>query len=228
MPCGDQYVKLAVNGEKNRLSAHSFGIDGLIERNPILRKGRTLTASLLQRVATGDTRAVAGCIDQYGGLIWSLARRLLIRSTEAEDAVQEVFIELWKKAHLFDSSIGSETTFVAMIARRRLIDRRRRESRRLEGDAISIDEVPIPTAVEPIESELQDEAARAARALGELKPEQRSVLQLAVCEGWSHQLIAERLGLPLGTVKTHVRRGLARIREELGAPHQVSGKEAGP
>lgn len=219
---------LAVYGEENRLFAHSFGVDGLLERNPILPKGHILTDSLLQRVATGNTRAVAECIDQYGGLVWSLARRLLIRPTDAEDAVQEVFIELWKTAHLFDPSIGSETTFVAMIARRRLIDRRRRESRRLEGDAVPIDEVPIPTAVEPIEYELQDEAARAARALGVLKPEQRSVLQLAVCEGWSHQLIAERLGLPLGTVKTHVRRGLARIREELGAPNPGSGKEVGP
>lgn len=219
---------LAVYGDRNSLSKLSFGVEGLFERNPILPKGRIMSDGLLQRVATGDTPAVGACIDQYGGLIWSLARRLLIRPTDAEDAVQEVFIELWKKAHLFDPSIGSETTFVAMIARRRLIDRRRRESRRLESDAVPIDEAPIPTAVEPIESELQDEAARAARALGVLRPEQRSVLQLAVCEGWSHQLIAERLGLPLGTVKTHVRRGLARIREELGAPNPVSGKEARP
>lgn len=218
---------LAVYGARIPFSMLSFGVDGLFDGNPILQRGRIMTDGLLQRVATGDTRAVAACIDQYGGLIWSLARRLLIRPTEAEDAVQEVFIELWKKAHLFDPSIGSETTFVAMIARRRLIDRRRRESRRLESDAVHIDEVPIPTTVETIKFELQDEAARAARALGELKPEQRSVLQLAVCEGWSHQLIAERLGLPLGTVKTHVRRGLAKIREELGAPKPVSGKEAG-
>jgi RNA polymerase sigma factor (sigma-70 family) len=185
-----------------------------------------MSDGLLQRVATGDTRAVAACIDQYGGLIWSLARRLLIRPTEAEDAVQEVFIELWKKAHLFDPSIASETTFVAMIARRRLIDRRRRESRRLESKAVPLEEIPIPAEVEPAEIEFQDEVARATRALGELKPEHRSVLQLAVCEGWSHQLIAERLGLPLGTVKTHVRRGLARIREELDVKPQVSGKEA--
>lgn len=185
-----------------------------------------MSDSLLQRVAAGDTRAVAACIDQYGGLIWSIARKLLIRPLEAEDAVQEVFIELWKRAHLFDSSIASEATFVAMIARRRLIDRRRRESRRLETAATPLEDVPIAVLAEQGHMELEEEAARAALVLNKLKPEQRSVLQLAVCEGWSHQLIAERLGLPLGTVKTHVRRGLARIREELDAPKPASDKEA--
>lgn len=185
-----------------------------------------MSEGLLQRVASGDTRAVAACIDRFGGLIWSLARKLLIQPGEAEDAVQEVFIELWKKAHLFNPSIASETTFVAMIARRRLIDRRRRESKRAENEAIPIEEISIPAVVEPEQAELRDEAARAVLALGELKPEQRSVLQLAVCEGWSHQLISERLGLPLGTVKTHVRRGLAKIREELRASRQELGREA--
>ena len=73
---------------------------------------------------------------------------------------------------------------------------------------------------------MQDEAAKAAAALNRLKPEQRSVLQLAVCQGWPHQLIADRLGLPLGTVKTHVRRGLIKVREELGAQRSALGKEA--
>lgn len=186
-----------------------------------------MSDNLLKRVATGDTQAIAACIDQFGGLIWSLARKLLIRPIEAEDAVQEVFIELWKKAHLYDPNIASETTFVAMIARRRFIDRRRRELRRFEIDTLPSQEVPIPSSIKTVGLELQDEADRAVRALSLLKPEQRSVLQLSVCEGWSHQLIAERMGLPLGTVKTHVRRGLARIREELAEPPSKVSREAG-
>ncbi len=181
---------------------------------------------LLQRVAAGDTQAVAACVDHFGGLVWSLARRLLGRPSDAEDAVQEVFIELWKNASKFDPTIASETTFVAMIARRRLIDRRRREARRPESESVALEDILIATDGEQANFELHDEAARAAAALEQLKPEQQSVLRLAVCHGWPHQLIADRLGLPLGTVKTHVRRGLIRIREELDAERSPSSEEA--
>lgn len=187
-----------------------------------------MSEPLLQRVAAGDTQAVAACVDQFGGLVWSLARRLINRPTEAEDAVQEVFIELWKNAHRFDASIASETTFVAMIARRRLIDRLRREARRSDGSAVSVDELVIEAPENRNEIELKDEAAQAAAAMEQLKPEQRQVLQLAVCQGWPHQLISDRLGLPLGTVKTHVRRGLMKVREELELHRRVLGNEARP
>lgn len=187
-----------------------------------------VSKSLLQRVANGETQAVAACIDQYGALVWSLARRLLGNPSEAEDAVQEVFIEIWKHASRFDPAIASETTFVAMIARRRLIDRRRRDSRRLETDAFPIEQAEFMTVGDGQALDVQDEAARATEVLKQLKPEQRNVLQLAVCQGWPHQLIADRLGLPLGTVKTHVRRGLQRIREELESEDNASTKEAAP
>jgi RNA polymerase sigma-70 factor (ECF subfamily) len=185
-----------------------------------------LSESLLQRVAAGDTAAVAECVDTFGGLVWSLARRILNRPSEAEDAVQEVFIALWKNASRFDPSIASETTFVAMIARRRLIDRQRRNARRPEGEPVAVEDLPLSAPEEPEQLELQDEAAKAVAALEQLKPEQRNVLRLAVCQGWPHQLIADRLGLPLGTVKTHVRRGLIKVREELAAEGIAASKEA--
>lgn len=182
----------------------------------------SLSVPLLQRVAAGDTEAVAACIDQFAGLVWSLARRILRCPSEAEDAVQEVFIDLWKSASRFDPSVASETTFVAMIARRRLIDRQRRKAGQPETEPVSIDELALAGPDEPPRIDLQDEVARAAGAIQQLKPEQRRVLQLAVCHGWPHQLIAERLALPLGTVKTHVRRGLIRVREELEAQRSNS------
>ena len=185
-----------------------------------------LNESLLQRVAAGDTGAVAECVDTFGGLVWSLARRLLNCPSEAEDAVQEVFIELWKNASRFDPSIASETTFVAMIARRRLIDRQRRHARRPEGAPVAIEDLPLSAPEEPGQLEVQDEAAKAVAVLEQLKPEQRNVLRLAVCHGWPHQAIADRLGLPLGTVKTHVRRGLIKVREELAAEGIAPSKEA--
>ncbi|HNO78307.1 MAG TPA: sigma-70 family RNA polymerase sigma factor [Phycisphaerae bacterium] len=190
-----------------------------------------MSDTLLQKVAAGETAAVAACVDAYGGLVWSLARRFLDHPSEAEDAVQEVFIEIWKNAARFDPTVASETTFVAMIARRRLIDRRRRDARRPVNESTPVDELSIPSPNTLDEIDIRDEAAHAASALGRLKPDQRRVLKLAVCQGWPHQLIADRLGMPLGTVKTHVRRGLIKLREELQADHHKpqlneSGKEA--
>ncbi|MBN2560994.1 MAG: sigma-70 family RNA polymerase sigma factor [Phycisphaerae bacterium] len=182
---------------------------------------------LLQRVGEGDTRAVAECIDRFGGLVWSLARKLIGNPAEAEDAVQEVSIALWKDASRFDPSVASEITFVTMIARRRLIDRWRKIGRRPNGDATDVDVVPIQAEEdEHSQVELAEEAARATETINLLRPKQREVLNLAVCEGWSHQLIADRLCMPLGTVKTHVRRGLVRVRELLQAESGAGAEEA--
>ena len=93
--------------------------------------------SILERVARGDPGAPAACIERFRGLVWSLARRLCANASDAEDAVQEIFIDVWKSASRFDPAIASETTFVAMIARRRLIDRGRRRMRRPEVPQIA-------------------------------------------------------------------------------------------
>lgn len=170
---------------------------------------------LLHRVASGDNSAVEACLDRYGALVWSLARRFSANRHEAEDAVQDVFIELWKKAPRYDPGLSSELTFVAMIARRRLIDRGRRAGGRQVTEDLdeSLSSAAAEADYERIET--ADEAARAARAMQQLKPEQQRVLNLSIFEGLSHQQIAEHLALPLGTVKTHVRRGLDRVREAL-------------
>ncbi|HEY1068798.1 MAG TPA: sigma-70 family RNA polymerase sigma factor, partial [Pirellulales bacterium] len=83
---------------------------------------------LLPRVAAGQPSAVDECLARYGGLVWSLARRHTNNTSDAEDAVQEIFIDLWRSAARFNPQAASEATFVAMIARRRLIDRRRKQS----------------------------------------------------------------------------------------------------
>jgi RNA polymerase sigma factor (sigma-70 family) len=189
---------------------------------------RAMPLTLLERVAAGDVAAVQQCIDRYGGLIWSLARRLVPRQADAEDAVQEVFIALWKSAGRFDPSVAGESTFVAMIARRRLIDRQRRLARRVDGvKSIALEDVDVASEVSNQNGvDARDEAARAADAVTQLRPEQQEVLRLAVYDGWSHQRIADHLQMPLGTVKTHVRRGLIRVRELLTSPGAAAGKEA--
>lgn len=181
-----------------------------------LRPEASVARGPLERVAAGEEAAVAECLDRFGALVWSLARRMVPNREEAEDAVQEIFVDVWKSAARFDPARGSETSFVATIARRRLIDRARRAGRRPE-----ISELPeaVPDQAQPAEQAIEvcDEAELAKRELETLRPEQQQVLRLAIWDGLSHSQIADRLALPLGTVKTHVRRGLLRIRERIEA-----------
>lgn len=155
----------------------------------------------------------------YGGLIFSLSRRMLSNTDDAEDAVQEVFIDIWKNAYKFDPAKASETTFVAMIARRRIIDRMRYSARRISTDSIEEMIVEVSDGSDG-KMQISLEAGQAAKALNALRPEQRQVLQLSIVQGMSHQEIADATGMPLGTVKTHARRGIMQAREMLGLGDQ--------
>ncbi|NKB88831.1 MAG: sigma-70 family RNA polymerase sigma factor [Acidobacteria bacterium] len=174
-------------------------------------------------MANGDPAAVQACLQQYGGLVWSLARRYLGNAAETEDAVQEVFIELWKSAGRFDGSKSSEQSFVAMVARRRVIDRLRRRGRRLDLDTID-DEGPEPPSDEHISIERGAEARLAAESFAELPPERRRVLELSVYKGLTHQEISNTLEMPLGTVKSHITRGLAYVRQRLETEQSTGGE----
>ncbi len=177
-----------------------------------------LEATILQRVAQKDQAAVRECLDTYGGLVWSLARRFLRGDrADAEDAVQEIFVDLWKSAPRFDPEVSSETTFVAMIARRRLIDRVRRTSRRPTQEALVEEAVGSSPPEESVGEELSEDVGAATRALAELSPEQQKAIRMSLINGLSHQQISDATGMPLGTVKTHIRRGVIRIREKLAA-----------
>jgi len=183
-----------------------------------------VTQAILQRIADGDQNAVQDCLKAYGGLVWSLARRMLRNNEEAEDAVQEIFIEVWKNASRFDPVLASEATFVAMIARRRLIDKIRFSQRRISADSLE-DILAEPAGSSEKEMQVLVEGREAFKALSELRPEQRQVLQLSIVHGLSHQEIADATGMPLGTVKTHARRGLLQAREILGYGKDISIKE---
>ncbi len=178
-----------------------------------------LTDHILQRVARGEPDSVQECIDRYSGLVWSLARKRGFSASESEDAVQDIFLDVWRSSARFDPSVASEATFVAMIARRRLIDRRRKAAR--HQPPVEFDERFSPLDHQCLrEFDVADQAASAAAALETLRPEQQRVLRLSIFQGLSHERIAESTGLPLGTVKTHVRRGLIRLRELLANDSQ--------
>jgi RNA polymerase sigma-70 factor (ECF subfamily) len=154
-----------------------------------------LAGSTLQRVAAGEASAVREILDRYSGLVWSLARRFSTTQADAEDAVQEIFLDVWKSAGRYDVSVASEATFIAMIARRRLIDRRRRTSRRVETVEMGAGVVPTAGPGDSGRSEVSEEAALASRALSELRPDQQQVLRMSVLQGLSHESIAEVTGL---------------------------------
>lgn len=161
----------------------------------------------------------------WGPLIWSIARRHHNDRTEAEDAVQEIFTDLWRTAGRFDPTMGSEATFVGTIAHRRCIDRHRRTQARPRFEDIAAAEGSASNDLAPrdrdamdpgyAEVEREDERTLLREHLASLRPIQRRVIELCFFKGQSHSQIAAALEMPLGTVKTHARRGLKRLREQL-------------
>ena len=167
----------------------------------------------LERAARGERGGVEACIGAYGPLVWSLARRWLGSSAEAEDAVQEVFIEVWKSASRFDPNRATDRGFVAMIARRRLIDRQRKQDRRPDTEQISAKLQVSSSDHERIEGRVM--AAPALKALEILPDDRKQFVVLSAVYGMSHQAVADHTGSPLGTVKSGIRRGLLAMREAM-------------
>jgi RNA polymerase sigma-70 factor, ECF subfamily len=172
-----------------------------------------MASVLLERVAAGDATAFSQCLEQYGDLIWSLSRRFSATASDAEDATQEVFLRLWKNARQFDRTRGSEAAFIATLARRLLIDRYRERRRRPVEVAIDDQEPQVSVHSDGMVSA---DAERAAIALQQLRPEQQRVIAMSVVQGLSQGEIASATGMPLGTVKTLMRRGFLELRQRLG------------
>lgn len=172
-----------------------------------------MAESLFERIAAGDQVAVRECLDVHGARVWGLARRFSTDRADAEDAVQEIFISLWKSAHRYDPARASEAAFVATIARRRLIDRLRARGGRAQTVPVEEHEIGGPNAAGQVEAAL--DLARVRDVMGGLEDEPRKVVELAVVHGYSHGQVAEATGLALGTVKSHVRRSLMKVRDAL-------------
>jgi len=171
-----------------------------------------MAESVLARVARGEAAAVRECIDEFGGLVWAIARRMTRSRADAEDAVQEIFIDLWRSASRFDAAQGSEKVFITTIARRRLIDRMRRgRMSQLMDPVEALDD--LRWAEPGNGGEIRVEAERAAAVVARLRPQQRQVLRMGLLEGLTHSEIATATGMPLGTVKTLMRRGLIQVRQ---------------
>lgn len=164
--------------------------------------------TLLERVAAGDTAAVREVVDTYGGLVWSLAHRFTATRDDAEDAVQDIFVMLWRRADRYDPAKGQEATFVSILARRLLIDRWRRQSGK--PAVAPLDNVE-PGVCED-HATLREATRVAARELARLDHDHQTALRLSIEHGRSHSEIAEITSTPIGTVKSRIRTALRRIR----------------
>ena len=172
-----------------------------------------MSKTILERIAAGDQSAVRECMDQFNGLVWSLARRFSDSVADAEDASQEIFLEIWKSARRFDPDMGSEAVFIATIARRRLIDRLRSRKRRPPTEEFEESAFAAEDADDAMQPAMASEVNAARDALAALSADQREVLLLGIVEGMTHSEIATHTGRPLGTVKTQIRRGLKKVRQ---------------
>jgi RNA polymerase sigma-70 factor (ECF subfamily) len=175
-------------------------------------------AELLRALARGDESAFARIYDRYSPILLGLLLRILRSRAEAEDVLQEVFLQVWQRAHSFDAERGRAFTWLVTLARSRAIDRLRSVGSRERAARASAEEAPPES--EPVEwadnAAIRSERAEAVReALAELPEEQRQVLMLAYIEGMSQSEIAAAKNQPLGTVKTRTRSALRKLSDSL-------------
>jgi RNA polymerase sigma-70 factor (ECF subfamily) len=173
---------------------------------------------VLAAVADRDPDAIAVLFDRYGGLAYSLAVRMLADPGAAEDVVQEAFLSVWRQAGRFDLAKGTARGWLMSIVRNRAVDRIRRRRSRGGGhdrglDDINAEESWLPDVWAEVSVSLDRETITAA--LAELPESQRQVIDLAYYGGLTHVEIAQRLEVPLGTVKGRIRIGLKRLRDQL-------------
>jgi RNA polymerase sigma-70 factor, ECF subfamily len=169
------------------------------------------------RMARGDQDALGEIYDRHGRLVYSLALRIVRDQADAEDVVQEVFAQAWRQASRYDASRGTVLAWLLTLTRSRAIDRLRGRRTRPEPSADEglLNTIPDPAAPADVQAVASGQATQIRSAIEELSVLQRVAIELAFYEGLTHAEIAERLELPLGTVKTRIRQGLLKLRDRL-------------
>jgi RNA polymerase sigma-70 factor (ECF subfamily) len=171
----------------------------------------------LERMARGDHEALAELYDRHGRLVFSLALRILRDQSDAEDIVQDVFAQAWRQAARYEAGRGNAIAWLLNLTRSRAIDRLRGRRARPDTAAADATSLDLPDLSQPVDQQLalSNQAARVRAAVDELSVLQRVAIELAFYEGLTHVEIADRLELPLGTVKTRIRQGLLKLKERL-------------
>jgi len=180
---------------------------------------------LFDRVVARDESALGELYDRHSALIFGLVLRILRNRTDAEDVLQEVFVQVWTRAASYDAALGAPAAWMVRIARNRAIDRLR--ASRTRERAVGQIEAPLPVET-PERGAARSETRHAVlRVLEALPADQRRLIEHAYFEGRTQSELAELFGLPLGTVKTRVRAGMLALRRGLAAHHQAVGVDHG-
>ena len=190
---------------------------------PLTSEGNTLSADsqnspvyLIRQTANQDREAFSQLYDRFSSLVYTLAMRMLRMSSDAEDLLQEVFVQVWHQAHRYSEERGSPEAWIVNIARSRAIDKLR-SIRRMERSFVLTDDPAKAESSDNVESSAAESETKLTMnsALANLPEAQRKVLELAYFDGLSQSEIANRLKEPLGTVKTRMRSGIQRLRDLL-------------
>jgi RNA polymerase sigma-70 factor, ECF subfamily len=178
-------------------------------------------ARLLSLVAARNHDALEALYRRRGSLLYSLLLRILVNDMEAQEILQDTFVQIWLRAGEFDANRSSPLAWMIMIARGRAIDRHRARARRNATHAAYEREIAsLELEFRPSPQIERDElSAACAAALNELPTEQGHALQLAFFRGWTHEEIARAVGEPLGTIKARIRRGLLALRKTFKEYH---------
>lgn len=185
-------------------------------RPPVTTPERQRDAEFVAAMARGDRgAALESFYARFAGLVTSLCVRILGSRTEAEDLVQEIVVELWRRAPDYDPARAAVSTWVVTVARSRALDRLRARQRRQADQQVPVEDATLPapaTARPDAQAVAGQRSAAVHRALVGLGPEQRKVLELAFFDGLSHSEIAVALGQPLGTVKSRILSAMRVLR----------------
>lgn len=174
--------------------------------------------ALLDRVRKHDQDALLQLYQRYGGLVYSVAFRTLNSAEDSEEVAQDVFLRLWEKSEHFDAARGSLAGWLVTITRNAAIDCYRSRARHTpDQPMVSLDDAPLVWQLADPASAQHELHIRIAAAMQDLTTEQQEAISLAYFQGLSHTEIAARLGRPLGTVKSHIRQGMQRLRDVFGS-----------
>ena len=187
-----------------------------------LARRELVASSLLSQIAEGDEQAFAEMYDRCSPVIYGMALRILLDPRDAEEAMIDAFLQVWRKADNFDPDLGSATTWIIMIARCRILDRARAQKvrRQYEEDLGEEWDAPCPAPNAESQAILQWDCGTVQAALAQIPAPQKRVVELAFFEGMTHQEIAQVTCRPLGTVKTQIRQGLLKLRGLLKKEHR--------
>jgi RNA polymerase sigma-70 factor (ECF subfamily) len=178
---------------------------------------------ILQAVAGGDEQALGQIYDRYRVILFGLLVRILSSREEAEDVLQEVFLQVWRRAGDFDENRGRPFTWLVTLARSRAIDRLRSRAARERLATASNQDAAEEVSDAASDAFRSEQRTLVSNALAQLPEEQKKPLMLAYFDGMTQSEIAEKLGAPLGTVKTRMRSGMNRLRELLAGKHESFG-----